>query len=244
MNPSFAPLLRQAAHYRRVRHGALRRAVRAHRYAAPWRAGPVYLFDLDNTLFNASLHVFPRMNRHINAYLMRHLHLEEAEANRLRIHYWRRFGTTLHGLMAHHVIDPLDYLRSVHPEELVLEVRADLPLRRLLLSLPGRKFVFTNSIRVHAERVLTRLGVADLFEDVFDVVATGFHPKPSVTAYRHILRRIGVPARACVMVEDTLANLVTAKRLGMGTIYIHPHPRRSRCADRRLRSIYHLSHRF
>lgn len=208
------------------------------------RRGPVYLFDLDNTLFNANLHVFPRMNRHINAYLMRHLALEEAEADRLRRHYWRRYGTTLHGLMALHEVDPLHYLHSIHPEDLVLEVRPDLHLRRLLLALPGRKFVFTNSLRAHAERVLARLGVDDLFEDVFDVVATGLRPKPDPLAYRRILRRIGVPARACVMVEDTLANLATAKRLGMATIYIQSRRlRRSRCVDRHCRSIYQLGQR-
>ena len=205
--------------------------------------GKIYLFDLDNTLFNANLHVFPRMNRHINAYLIRHLALEEAEADRMRRHYWQRYGSTLNGLMALHQVDPLDYLEHVHPEELTLEVTGDPKLRKLLLHLPGRKFVFTNSLRAHAERVLARLGVRDLFEDIFDVVATGFQGKPHSAAYRRVLNKIGVPARACVMVEDTLANLLPAKRLGMATIYVHPRRRRARCADLQLSSIHHLRER-
>ena len=198
----------------------------------------VYLFDLDNTLFNANLHVFPRIHGHINAYIMEHLALEEQAADRLRHQYWRRFGTTLHGLMALHQVEPLDYLHRVHPEDLVLEIAPDVRLRAMLLHLPGRKFVFTNSLGEHAERVLQRLGVADLFEDVFDVVAAQYKPKPHPAAYRRILRHIGVPARQCVLVEDTLANLVTAKRLGMRTIYVHPRQRGHRCTDWHCRSIY------
>lgn len=206
------------------------------------RKRPIYLFDLDNTLFNANLHVFPRMNQHINAYLMCQLALDEVAANQLRLRYWRRYGSTLRGLMTQHTVDPLDYLTQVHPETLVHEIGPDRGLRQMLLALPGRKFVFTNSLRSHAERVLIRLGVSDLFEDIFDVVATGFHGKPQIEAYRRVLRHIRVPARHCIMVEDTLENLQTAKRLGMGTVYIHAGLRRGRCADQRWRRVQHMRH--
>jgi putative hydrolase of the HAD superfamily len=86
--------------------------------------------------------------------------------------------------------------------------------------LPGRKIVFSNAPVHYATQVLNVLGIADLFDDLFSIEHTGFRPKPDSYGFLKLFRRNRVRARACIMVEDTLANLKTAKKLGMSTVYV------------------------
>ncbi|MDP2707510.1 MAG: haloacid dehalogenase, partial [Burkholderiales bacterium] len=130
----------------------------------------VWVFDLDNTLHNASPHIFPHISRAMTAYLQTHLGLNEAEAGALRRHYWQRYGATLIGLMRHHATDPQHFLRATHhfPELESMVVRQP-ALRATLTRLPGRKLVFSNSPVHYALAVLGALGIADLFDDVFSI---------------------------------------------------------------------------
>ena len=181
----------------------------------------VWVFDLDNTLHNASPHVFPHINRAMTAYLQTHLGLDESGAGALRLHYWQRYGATLIGLMRNHATDPRHFLRATHNfsalEKMVVREPA---LRATLTRLPGRKLVFSNAPVHYAHAVLDALGVADLFDDVFSIEHTGYRPKPDSYGFLKLCRRNRVRAGACIMVEDTLANLQTAKRLGMSTIWV------------------------
>ena len=181
----------------------------------------VWVFDLDNTLHNASPHIFPHINRAMTAYLQTHLGLDESGAGELRQHYWRRYGATLIGLMRNHATDPRHFLRATHNfpalEKLVVREPA---LRATLTRLPGRKLVFSNAPVHYAHAVLDALGIADLFDDVLSIEHTGYRPKPDSYGFLKLCRRNRVRAGACIMVEDTLANLKTAKRLGMSTIWV------------------------
>jgi putative hydrolase of the HAD superfamily len=203
----------------------------------------VWIFDLDDTLHDASAHVFPHINRSMTRYLMTHLDLEEAEANALRSRYWQRYGATLHGLMRHHGTDPRHFLHHTHqfPDLAAMVIRAR-GLRHALLRLRGRKVIFTNAPRAYAESVLRLLGIRDLFRDVFSIESARFQPKPSCQGFLHILRTLRVPAWRCIMVEDSLPALQTACRLGMKTVYVNPHPRRPSFVDARIGSIAALPH--
>ena len=181
----------------------------------------VWVFDLDNTLHNASPHIFPQINRAMTTYLQTHLGLDEASAGALRQHYWQRYGATLTGLMRNHATDPRHFLRATHNftalERMVVREPA---LRATLSHLPGRKLVFSNAPVHYANAVLDVLGIADLSDDVVSIEHTRYRPKPDSYGFLQLFRRNRVRPRACIMVEDTLANLKTAKKLGMSTIWV------------------------
>ncbi len=181
----------------------------------------VWVFDLDNTLHNASPHIFPHINSAMNAYLQQHLGLDEVAAGELRRRYWLRYGATLIGLMRNHATDPQHFLRATHDfPDLEAKIVAEPGLRATLRRLPGRKLVFSNAPAHYAAAVLNALGIADLFDDVFSIEHTGYRPKPDSFGFLRLFQRNRVRADRCVMVEDTLANLKTAKKLGMSTVWV------------------------
>jgi len=185
------------------------------------RLSVAWLFDLDNTLHDADPHIFPHLNRSMTTYLENHLGLATDEANRLRMRYWRRYGATLLGLMRHHNVDPQHFLHETHsfPSLSRMVLRHPL-LRPVLTRLPGRKLVFSNSPVHYSRAVLNLLRVADVFDGIFCIEQTRYQPKPDRRGFLRLLHRHRLVARRCIMVEDNLANLRTAKRLGMQTVWV------------------------
>jgi putative hydrolase of the HAD superfamily len=182
----------------------------------------VWIFDLDNTLHDARPHIFPHLNRSMTAYLAQSLSLSEADANELRVKYWHRYGATLVGVLRHHrQVDPHHFLRMTHefPGLPALLVAAP-QLRSVLRRLPGRKVLFSNAPSAYAREVLQSLGVARAFDAIYAIEQTRFRPKPDPSGFRRIVQDLGVSASSCIMVEDSLPNLRTAKRLGMTTVWI------------------------
>jgi len=201
----------------------------------------VWLFDLDNTLHNASAHVFPQINRSMTAYLQTHLQLNEEEANALRVDYWQRYGATLTGLMKHHDTDPDHFLWHTHQfPELRQMVLRQPRLHHVLQGLPGRKVVFSNAPEQYARAVLKLLRVDDLFEDVFAIEHSRYKPKPQVEGFRHLLRKYRLYGAQCVMVEDSAGNLLTAKRLGMRTVWVSTAPHTPAHVDVKIRAVLDL----
>jgi putative hydrolase of the HAD superfamily len=201
----------------------------------------VWIFDLDDTLHDASAHIFPHINRSMTQYLMTHLDLCEEDACALRRDYWHRYGATLHGLIRHHGTDPHHFLHHTHqfPNLTTMVLRAR-GLRTALLRLKGRKVVFTNAPMAYAEQVLHLLGIRDLFQSVFSIESSRFHPKPAKQGFLRILKALRIPATHCVMVEDSLPALRTAKGLGMKTVYVNPNSRRPSFVDARIGTILAL----
>lgn len=180
-----------------------------------------WIFDLDNTLHDAAAHVFPRINRAMTEYMQTHLALDEQGANALRQQYWQRYGATLLGLIRHHNTDPAHFLWHTHQlPDLATLLVAEPTLRASLNRLPGRKFVFSNAPAHYAEAVLRALGITDLFSDLFSIERTRYQPKPDKRGFLRLLRKHHLRPRGCIMVEDNLDNLRTAKRLGMKTIWM------------------------
>lgn len=201
----------------------------------------VWIFDLDDTLHDASAHIFPQINQQMTRYLMTHLDLDEPSANALRRHYWEKYGATLHGLMRHHGTDPHHFLHHTHVfhdlQGMVVKAHG---LRNMLTRLPGRKVIFTNAPRAYALRVLDILRIRHCFERVFSIESTGFRPKPEKAGFVRLLSEIQTSPRRCVMIEDSLPALKTARQLGMKTIYINPRARRPSFVDVRLNSVLAL----
>ena len=202
---------------------------------------PLWIFDLDNTLHNASAHVFPHINRSMTAYLQQYLQLDEQAANDLRIHYWQRYGATLSGLMRHHGTDPRHFLWHTHqfpdlPNMVLREPR----LRHVLKRLPGRRIVFSNAPQRYAIAVLRLLRIDGLFDDVIAVEHTRFRPKPDSFGFMRLLKKHRVPAARCVMVEDSLENLEAAKRLGMRTVWVTRNSMGAPYVDLKIRDVMQL----
>ncbi len=182
--------------------------------------GPAWLFDMDNTLHDASWQIFPRMNAEMTAYIQRQLGVDPAEANRMRWHFWRRYGATLLGLMREHGVKATHFLAETHRfPELPSMLRADPSQRAAIARLAGRKWVLTNAPRDYALRVLRQLKLLKLFEGVIsieDMRQFGrLRPKPDARMLRHVLRRHRLRPAQCVLVEDTLQHLKSARRLGL-----------------------------
>ena len=175
---------------------------------------PVWLFDLDNTLHDATPHIFPHINRAMRQYIERHLAVDTDEANRIRQDYWRRYGATLLGLMRH-------------------------ALRRLA----GRKIVFSNGPRHYAEAVLDITGLRHEFDALYAVEDVRFQPKPSLAGFRRLLSAERLDPRRCIMVEDSLENLISAKRLGMKTVWVSTGLRQSPFVDVKISSVTQLPQR-
>ena len=201
-----------------------------------------WIFDLDNTLHNASPHIFPHINRGMNEYLQKELGLEADAAGALRQQYWRQYGATLLGLMRHHGTDPRHFLWHTHqfPELHRMLVREPL-LRSTLRRLPGRKFVFSNAPVHYAQAVLKALAIGDLFDAVFSIERTRFRPKPDVHGFLRLTRANRLRARRCIMVEDTLVNLRTAKKLGMKTVWVSRERRAPPFVDLKIARLSELS---
>ena len=200
-----------------------------------------WVFDLDNTLHNASPHIFPHINRSMTAYLQTQLHLSEQDAGDLRAQYWRSYGATLLGMMRHHGTDPEHFLRLTHAfPDLSNMVVYERGLAAMLRRLPGRKLVLSNAPGAYARAVLRIIGVEARFDAVHCIESTRFRPKPSLGAFRSLLRMHGLIDSRCVMVEDSRENLRTARRLGMKTVWVTRESRTPAYVDVKTASVLEL----
>jgi len=205
------------------------------------RAGRTWLFDLDNTLHDATPHIFPHINRSMRAYIERHLGVDAHEANRIRQHYWTRYGATLLGMMRHHGTDPEHFLYETHQfPDLQRMIVFEKPLLHALRRLPGRRIVFSNAPRHYAEAVLSITGLEYCFDALYAVENLNYRPKPQAAGFRALLKAERLDPRRCIMVEDSLANLVAAKKLGMRTVLVSADSRRSPSVDVKIRSVLDL----
>jgi len=182
------------------------------------------LFDLDNTLYPPQRQLFSLIDVRINRYMHEVVGIPDGEVDGLRRRYWADYGVTLQGLIRHWGVDPEEYLEYVHDVDVAGRLGPDGELRAALASVPLRRVVFTNGSRSHADRVLSSLGIGDLFEDIYDIRVASYCPKPFPEPYHKVIEHLGVEARACLMVEDNLENLRTAKGMGMGTILVGEGP--------------------
>ena len=182
----------------------------------------VWIFDLDNTLYSHEHNLFAQIDKRMGEFISNYLAIDVAAARRLQKDYFHRHGTTLRGLMVEHGMRPDDYLDYVHE----IDLSAIPPNARLddaLGRLSGRKIIFTNANRPHAERVTERLGIRHHFDVIFDVVDSDYLPKPDRRPYEKLLSLHNIAPERALMVEDIARNLEPAAELGMITALV-PNP--------------------
>jgi len=177
--------------------------------------------DLDDTLYPASSGLWTAIRERMNAYMQSLMDLPIADIISLRKKYLETYGTTLRGLEAHFNVDRDEYLAYVHDLPLENFIHPDPALRSLLLSLPQRRWVFTNADNNHANRVLKILGLVDCFDGVIDIRAIDFACKPDKIAYQKALNITGDDDPAnCVIFDDAVRNLAPAREMGFYTILV------------------------
>ena len=182
----------------------------------------VLLLDLDETLYPRGNGVLERIDARINAYLREQVGIPADQVDAVRLRLRNEHGTTMRGLEVHYDVDVDDYLNVVHRVDLS-DLLAPAPeLRGLLQRLPGRKAVFTNAPQHHADQVLRLLDLGDAFEAVLTLEDLALLPKPDPRAYSAVTTRLAVRGTDCVLVDDTRANLIGARRSGMRTVWLAP----------------------
>jgi putative hydrolase of the HAD superfamily len=179
-----------------------------------------WVFDLDNTLYPAGNGVFARIDARMTEFIAGFLKLDREEARRVQKSLYREHGTTLNGLIKIYGMDPEPYLDFVHQIDLS-DLTEDGALTSAIGRLPGRRHVFTNGCARHAERILARLGLTRLIDDIWDIRSIGFVPKPDPAAYRQIVAHGGIAPDAAAMFDDIARNLVEAHAMGMTTVWLN-----------------------
>jgi putative hydrolase of the HAD superfamily len=183
----------------------------------------VWVFDLDNTLYPTSARLFDQIEVRMTAWVSRALGIPTEEANRLRDAYWRKYGTTLAGLMAEHGVDPGPYMHEVHDIDFTV-LTPDPHLAARIAGLPGRRIVYTNGSEPYARRVLAARGLSHAFDAVYGVEHAGYLPKPELGAFEAVFALDGLSPSQGAMFEDDPRNLAAPHALGMRTVLVGPDP--------------------
>lgn len=192
--------------------------------AARFRDVDCWVFDLDNTLYPPHSDLWPKIDQKITQFVSNFHGVDGLTARAIQKYYYQTYGTTLNGLMKEHAIDPHPFLEFAHDidrSSLPPDARLDAAIARL----PGRKFVFTNGSRRHAEATLEQLGIGAHFSDIFDIVASEYLPKPARTPYERFIARHAIAPMRAAMFEDIDRNLEVPAELGMRTILVVPDAR-------------------
>jgi putative hydrolase of the HAD superfamily len=183
----------------------------------------IWVFDLDNTLYPAGSDLWPKIDARITLFLAHLFGLDGMSSRALQKYYYQRYGTTLRGLMEEHRISADDYLAFTHDVD-----RSGLipnhSLAGAITALPGRKLILTNGSRDHALRTAKALGLDEMFEDIFDIVAADFIPKPEAATYERFFDKHDVDPKRSVMFEDLARNLIVPHSRGMTTALVVPAP--------------------
>jgi putative hydrolase of the HAD superfamily len=180
-----------------------------------------WVFDLDNTLYPHHLNLWQQVDERIRSYIAEFLKVPPDEAFRLQKDYYKRYGTSMRGLMTEHGMAPDDFLDFVHQiDHSPLEPNP--ALGAVIEKLEGRKLILTNGTRQHADAVLARLALDNHFDAVFDIVAAELEPKPSPLTYDRFLAEHGVDPKRAAMFEDLARNLAVPHALGMTTVLVVP----------------------
>jgi putative hydrolase of the HAD superfamily len=201
----------------------------------------VWIFDLDNTLHDAAVHIFPSMHLQIQDFLKKEFSLDDEGASRMRRDFWQRYGTTMNGLMRHYGTSPKRFLAETHvfPELGDMVVREN-ALRHALVRLGGRKLMFSNAPRHYVREVIRALGVARFFDAIYTIEDARYRGKPALHGFHVLLRNHDLDPHRCAFIDDSLDNLRTAHRLGMSTVWVSRTRRRVPFVDVCVASVTEL----
>jgi len=180
-----------------------------------------WVFDLDNTLYPHHVNLWQQVDARIGEFIGAWLKISSDEARVIQKDYYRRYGTSMRGMMTEHGVHADDYLAYVHQID-HSPLQPNPAMGAAIAKLPGRKLILTNGSTDHADKVLARLGLAAHFEAVFDIIAAELEPKPAPQTYQKFLGRHGVNPGTSAMFEDLARNLEVPHQLGMTTVLVVP----------------------
>jgi len=178
-----------------------------------------WIFDLDNTLYSADSGIFQQVHTLMSKFVSAHLNIDIKKAKELQRKYYRQHGTTLRGLMDNHNVDPDHFLSEVHQLDYSI-VGPNFKLNRELKKLKGRKIIYTNANRKHANDILIRLELTNVFDEIFDIKTANYIPKPEVSPYEQIISEFNIDPITTIMFDDIAKNLVPAKNVGFASVWI------------------------
>ena len=178
-----------------------------------------WIFDLDNTLYPVTKDLLSEIDAQMSSFVSNFLNIDLLESRKVQKKYFREYGLTLRGLMIHHKLDPDVFFREMAPKNLE-KIQPNPALGEIINSLPGRKLIYTNSAREHAELVLERLGIRSVFEGVFDIKAANYVPKPAEEPYQKMCEQFFIEPHTTLMIDDIARNLRPASALGMTTVWM------------------------
>ncbi|MDO1582822.1 pyrimidine 5'-nucleotidase [Rhizobium oryzicola] len=187
--------------------------------AADFEHVDVWIFDLDNTLYPQELNLMIQMRHRTYDYICDLLDTDHTGAAVLYERFEAVHGTALNGLMIEHGIDPNHFLTYVHDIDHAMLV-PDIQLAEAIRSLPGKRVIYTNGTVSHAENVLARLGITDLFHNIFDIVWADLDPKPHRAPYERLFAHMGADPKKAAMFEDVPRNLEIPFTLGAKTVLV------------------------
>ena len=178
-----------------------------------------WIFDLDNTLYSGKTKVFEQVDKKMSKFISQKLNVSVEEAKKIQKNYFHEYNTTLNGMIKNHKINANEFLEFVHDINIDF-LQKDPKLAKEIEMLEGIKIIFTNGSRKHALNVTKRLGVDQLFDDIFDIVDSDFIPKPLIEPYKKLVKKHKIDPKLCVLVEDIARNLKPAYEMGMKTVWI------------------------
>ena len=179
-----------------------------------------WIFDLDNTLYSADSGIFQQVHTLMGKFVSEHLNIDIKKAKELQRKYYRQHGTTLRGLMDNHGIDPDSFLEEVHNLDYSI-VSPNLKLAKNLENLNGKKFIFTNANKKHADIILDKLQITNIFEGIFDIKMANYIPKPEIEPYEKLIETYNIIPKSTIMFDDIAKNLVPASKICFTTVWIN-----------------------
>ena len=139
----------------------------------------IWIFDLDNTVYSPKTKIFEQIDLRMKSFISQKLCISKTEAYALQKIFYKKYGTTLYGLMKHYGFEPDEFLRYVHDIDLS-SLKKSHSLFSKINALPGKKIIYTNGEYNYAKKVLKSLGIESLFEEILDIKRCNFIPKPSI----------------------------------------------------------------
>jgi putative hydrolase of the HAD superfamily len=178
-----------------------------------------WIFDLDNTLYSADSGIFQQVEILMGEFVAKHLKVNIKEAKEIQRKYYKEHGTTLRGLMNNHSIDPDTFLNEVHRLDYSI-VQPNYELNKSLKKINGKKYIFTNANKQHADKILEKLKIANLFDGIYDIKMANYIPKPEIQTYEKLIETYNIEPDKTIMFDDIAKNLVPASKKGFTTVWI------------------------
>ena len=179
-----------------------------------------WFFDLDNTLYCANSGIFDQIHIKMGEFISSNLNVSLKKAKILQKKYFIENGTTLHGLMLNHNVEPGKFLDYVHDIDFSI-VKPDNELNDLIKKIPEKKIIFTNANISYVEKILKNLNLENIFDDICDIERMNYLPKPNLKTYKKLISTYQVDANKAILFDDIPQNLLPAAKLGLKTVHVY-----------------------